>query len=172
MELEMHLQQALLNSFEKFQDMTKQISSDMSQKTGDYFKVITDKATEFHEQLKIHALDEQTDFETRFEQVSKELEEDPENEDLMARLELLGDTETVKGHLEQSREFMENAISKNEKDITRKIKEDIESNLDKISLNQHTRNRNIIKEIIETSQSFKDAIKNNFDKMREEFEAE
>jgi len=53
----------------------------------------------------------------------------------MARLELLGDTETVKGHLEQSREFMENAISKNEKDITRKIKEDIESNLDKISLN-------------------------------------
>jgi len=145
----------------------------MYQKTVEYFKLLQESATTFADNLKDGALQEQIAFEEGIEEFSKMVEEiqDPVEKDLGERkLILLGIKEDMINYLDLSREFMETHITRNEKDIQKRVKDDIESNLNNIASNQHTRNRNIVKEIIDTCHSFRNEITDYFGKMREEYE--
>jgi DNA-directed RNA polymerase subunit L len=87
-------------------------------------------------------------------------------------LTLLSDKEAINTALEKYKEHMENLISKCEKDITNRIKKewtDIEKG---ILDNQHSRNRAIVKEIIETCIDFRNTLREEFEKMAEDLEME
>ena len=83
----------------------------MQDKTNEYFKHVNDRAAVFHDQLKIFAIEEQSDFELHFDEFSKQLDDEPDNKDLMARLDVFGDSEILKTILEQSKEFMDNKLN-------------------------------------------------------------
>jgi ATP-dependent Zn protease len=92
----------------------------MYQKTVEYFKLLQESATTFADNLKDGALQEQIAFEEGIEEFSKMVEEiqDPVEKDLGERkLILLGIKEDMINYLDQSREFMETHITRNEKDI-------------------------------------------------------
>jgi len=56
--------------------------------------------------------------------------------------------------------------------ITQAIKKELDTIDERTTKNQHQRNRAIVKEIIETAQDFKNNLKDQFDRMREEYENE
>lgn len=85
-------------------------------------------------------------------------------------LDLLLEKEPMVQHLDQSKEFMENKINKMETDITKAIKNEWETTEQTMQLNQHKRNRNIVKEIITTCNTFRSEIKEEFNNLRGEEE--
>lgn len=74
--------------------------------------------------------------------------------------------------LDTYKEFMESSIGKCEKEIRFSIKNEWDTIEGRISTDQHKRNRKIVKEIIETTQDFRYTLKDQFERMREEYENE
>jgi len=60
--------------------------------------------------------------------------------------------------LEKYKEYMEIEIGKCEKDINKRTKDEWKSIEDRIESNQHSRNRAIVKEIIETCADFRNTL--------------
>ena len=87
---------------------------------------------------------------------------------MIMQIDVFDSQETTKNLLDTSKEFWDAQISKFEKEITGKNNNQNKENLDRITDSQHARNRKIIMEIIETCQTFKNEIKETFDKMRED----
>ena len=65
---------------------------------------------------------------------------------------------------------MENNITKCEKDINKRVKDEWVAIEKRITDNQHTRNRAIVKEIIETCADFRNMLHDQFERMREEYD--
>jgi hypothetical protein len=95
--------------------------------------------------------------------------DDPEFD---AKLEFFGQKEEMMVMLDNYKENMETKINQGEKVITQAIKKEWEAIEERVVKNQHQRNRSIVKEIIETAQDFKANLKDQFDRMREEYENE
>ena len=69
--------------------------------------------------------------------------------------------------LEQSKEFFDQKLAEEERQITKKISEEW-NGIDKNMMDsQYTRNRGIVKEIIETTLDFRKSLKNKMDEMRD-----
>merc|ERR1711934_874160 len=82
-------------------------------------------------------------------------------------LELLLEKEPLVQHLDQSKEFMETKIQKMETEIMKAINTEWKDTESTMSLKQHKRNRNIIKEIITTCNMFRTEITDEFTNLRE-----
>ena len=98
---------------------------------------------------------------------------DPDNhddEDFDARLALLGDKEAVTTCLEKYKEFMESEITKVEKDIQKKIREEWTKIQNHTKTSQHSRNRQIVTEVMDTCTNFTLGIEQLFDQMQNELE--
>ena len=85
---------------------------------------------------------------------------------------ILGDKDDMLTMLEQYREHMDQKINKQDKEITRRIKEEWSGIETKLKQGAHSRNRSIVKEIIETCTDFREKIKEQFEKMKEEIDNE
>jgi protein involved in sex pheromone biosynthesis len=72
--------------------------------------------------------------------------------------------------LDNFKDHMESAIQAIEKDIRSRTLAEWKEIEEKFLLNQHNRNRNIVKEVIETSKDFRDSIQDNFERMRDELD--
>jgi hypothetical protein len=72
--------------------------------------------------------------------------------------------------LDSFKDFMENAIQTIEKDIRTRTNSEWKEIEDKFLLNQHNRNRTIVKEVIDTCKDFRDSIQDNFERMRDELD--
>jgi len=109
--------------------------------------------------------------------LEQKLEENPNlgegedlGEDFNEYIDLLIDKDPLVQHLEQSKEQIAKKIDEMEKYIIRSTKDEW-ANLEKeMLLNQHKRNRNIIKEIITTCNMFKNEISEEFTNLRGEEE--
>ena len=88
------------------------------------------------------------------------------------KLDVFGDKEVTTTTLETYKEMMEIAINKAGKDINASIKQHWDAIEKNITNGQHKRNRKIVKEIIETTQDFRNSLKDQFERMREEYENE
>merc|ERR1712196_302356 len=85
-------------------------------------------------------------------------------------LELLLEKEPLVQHLDTSKEFMETKIQKMETEIMKAINTEWKDTESTMTLNQHKRNRNIVKEIITTCNMFRNEIKEEFTNLRGEEE--
>ena len=65
---------------------------------------------------------------------------------------------------------MEQQLNTKEKSITKGIEDEWKSIESNVSRGQHNRNRSIVKEVIETTQDFRNGLKDQFDNMREEYD--
>ena len=95
-----------------------------------------------------------------------------EDEEFNLKIELLGDKDILVQHLDTFKESMDNKISGAEKFIRGAINKDWTTIETRITEDQHHRNRAIVKEIIETCQEFRNVLKEQFDKMRDEYDNE
>ena len=83
-------------------------------------------------------------------------------------LSMMIDKEILQQHLDQSKEFIETKIGKMENDINKAIKTEWEDLANKMVLDQHKRNRSIVKEIIDTCTTFREEITKEFAEMKQE----
>jgi len=107
MENEMLLQDALQDSTTKFKDKIKEFNGEISKKTQDFMQYVLEQCAIFHEGIKQHAMVEQAAFMAAFEENPDEFN-DNEDEDFMAKLDVLGEKEAMMTHLDTYKEFMEN----------------------------------------------------------------
>jgi len=115
---------------------------------------------------------EQAAFMQQFEGENNDDIPNDDDEEFNLKLEVLGDKDILVQHLDTYKEFMENKIQACEKNIRLEINKEWTSIETRITDNQHKRNRAIVKEIIETSQEFRENLKEQFDRMKEEYENE
>ena len=87
---------------------------------------------------------------------------------MLDRLDIFESQETIKNLLDQSKEFMENQLTKFEKSINGKNGKQYADNNSRIMDEQHARNRKIIMEIIATSKIFRKEIRDTFQKLKDE----
>ena len=96
------------------------------------------------------------------------MEEDPNmgegrnDDEFNDLLELLLEKEPLVQSLDASKEYIEGRIGKMETEITKGIKAEWDGLEQRMTLNQHKRNREIIKEIITTCKTFRTEIKEKF----------
>lgn len=72
---------------------------------------------------------------------------------------LMEDRDILTSHLEASKENVDSKISDKETEIVRTLQEDWRQTETRILEEQHTRNRNIIEEIIKTCENFREEIR-------------
>ena len=168
MEIEMLLQEALNEATGKFTDQVKLLNQDMKTKTMDYIKEVTSEVENFSVNLKNSALTEQEAFEKFIE--TQNVDQQSNDSDFNAKLEVLGVREELVQWLEQSKEKFDNQLAEKERYITKNITqewEDIDKNM---TNSQYARNRGIVKEIIETCQQFRSSLKEKQNDMKNEFD--
>lgn len=83
-------------------------------------------------------------------------------------LSFMLDREVLQQHLDTSKEFIENKIQKMETDIIKAIQTEWKELEHKMTLDQHKRNRSIVKEIIDTCTMFREEITKEFAEMKQE----
>ena len=81
-------------------------------------------------------------------------------------LELLIEKDPLIGHLDSSKDFMDSSINKLETEITKAILTEWQDILKQMQEKQHKRNRNIVKEIIDTCEMFRKEIKDEFTNLK------
>lgn len=127
----------------------------MRNKTGLFIKDVLEEMDGFNSALKVHAYAE-------FERVSG-LTED-QNSELQEQMSdgmilLMEDRDILTSHLEASKENLDSKISDKETEIVKTLQEDWRQTESRILEEQHTRNRNIIEEIIKTCENFREEIR-------------
>lgn len=121
-------------------------------------KEVQDEAEKFNQALKAYATTEQEKFSESFEKDGENAEMYQEIKENDALIELYSDKEILVSALEASRENVDNKISDKDTEITRAISEDWALMSNRITEEQQRRNRDIIEEIINTCQNFKEDI--------------
>jgi len=106
MDLEMHLQDALFESTNKFRDRVSSLNSAMKNKTMDFIKSVVEHSDQFHTTLKNLALIEQAAFEA--ECADENFEAPDENDvEFNAKLIIFEDKEELVAMLDAFKDYME-----------------------------------------------------------------
>lgn len=164
LEIEMRLQYALTDAIDGYKEKIKLIVQEMKDMSEKFIKTIDQLAQEFNSDLNAVAQVEFNLFNERME--AQEDGDDHYDEEEDKLLELLGDKEVLDSFLERSKEYMQKIITGKETLINRLIAEEQKRiDLDLVKT-QHTRNRNIIREIIATCKNFRTEIKEDSDMLR------
>jgi len=91
-------------------------------------------------------------------------------ESLNIKIEVLGEKESTQQYLDSFKEHLDNGISKCEKEIKSRISEEWKKIEEKVSRDQHKRNRMIVEQIIKTTDKFRKENEGYFFKLREEYD--
>ena len=169
MEIEMLLQDALGEATGKFRDKVIALNSAMKSCNMDYIKFVLEQAETFHTSLKNHALLEQAQFEAEINEDNFEMPDENDKE-FNARIEIMGSKEDCVTFLDQYKEYMDNQLGEIERKVNKAITEEWDIIDKETSSSQHTRNRGIVKEIIETCLQFKQELKEEFKELREQYD--
>lgn len=110
-------------------------------------------------------------FQQQFEEEGNDNAPDDDDE-FNLKLEVLGDVDSLKVMLDTYKETMETKITAAEKTIVTAVKREWEGIINKVTTEQHKRNRTIVKEIIETCHEFRQNLKSTFDTMRDELDVD
>lgn len=108
----------------------------------------------FNNNLRAHALAE-------FDRIAGQ--EEDNNQDLLEGMSddfllLMEDKEMLVSHLEASKETVDGKISDKETEIVKALTDDWRSTEQRISEEQHQRNRTVVEEVIKTCNGFRDDI--------------
>lgn len=174
MQIEMLLQDALQAATSTFKDKVQVINQEMKKKTIEFIKFVAEEAENFHTMLRLHALEEQTKFETRIsenEAALEEIENELDKDVYEFQLVYFSDKDALIGLLDTSKETMESKIQEKEQVINKAILTLQDQTETKLQKGQHSRNRSIVKEIIATCENFRNEIKEDFSAMKEQSEA-
>lgn len=151
------------------------INQEMKKKTIEFIKFVGEEAENFHINLRTHAFEEQTKFQARLEQFGdkaiEEIEAEFEKEVVDFQFVYFDDKDQLQQLLDTAKEFMESKIQEKELVINKAIMTLQDQTETKLTKDQHSRNRGIVKEIIATSQLFRDEIREDFSALKEQSEA-
>ena len=86
------------------------------------------------------------------------------------KITLFSDKEATTQTLDNFKDYMEGTIGLVCKTINTNNKEQEKQLTSDLDLKMHQRNRQIVKEIIDTCKNFKEEVNQHFEKLREEFE--
>ena len=167
----MLLQDALQISTGQFKEKVDLINGEMKKKTIDHIKFIGECAEDFNANLRTHALEEQTKFDTRInenEDALAEIENEVEKHIYDFQLVFFSDKDVLIQLLDTSKEMMETKVAEKEQLINKAIANLQEDTLKKLLSGQHSRNRSIVKEIIATCENFRNEIKEDFSVLKEQ----
>lgn len=168
MEIEMNLVEALAEATGIFSNKVQDILQDMNNKTVEFIQKVTTSVTNFQNDLKEHANKQFDAFQRVIENNDEAEMEYWQSDDKQNLLMLLEDKDMMNQYFEQSKDFQEGKIQEKESEITRALQDDWKNTYSQIEKDQHQRNRNIIKEIIEMKQEYLDKIEQEFKKIRRE----
>lgn len=158
MTVEMKLQDVLGQATMEYQGKVNKVIDEMKGKTSVFIKDVQEQASEFNVEFKEYAM---ADFE-RIQALSIDEENKAELEQEFATnevyLSLVADSDTLKQTLENSKENLDAKIAEKEDVINRAITQDWHNTLTNLLDNQHKRNRNVVENIIEKCQEFRDGI--------------
>ena len=115
-----------------------------------------------------HALEKQVKFIEQMDE--QENFQDNMTDEFNELLELLIEKDPLVVHLDNSKDFMDLGINKLETEIGKAINTEWNEILREMLEKQHKRNRNIIKEIIDTCETFRKGIKEDFTNLKGEEE--
>ena len=121
MEIEMHLQDALSESTDKFRDKVHSLNGDMKNKTMDFMKFVMEESENFHTTLKNFALVEQAAFETEISAEEFEIPETGNDPEFDAKFEVLAEKEPCIGFLDAFKEYMDQQVGQMESKIIKSI---------------------------------------------------
>jgi ElaB/YqjD/DUF883 family membrane-anchored ribosome-binding protein len=158
LDIEMKLQEVLDTATKDFTDRVKKIIEDIKKKSGEFVIGVGTEYDEFYNSLKVEAV-KQCD-----ELVQKIMDNDGQDDytdtlDIEGNvLELLGDKDTLNQVLEQSKEAVDNKITEQENVIMKAINEEWRTCEQRILDEQHSRNRQFIKDTIEQCKIFEDKV--------------
>lgn len=164
LEIEMRLQYALVDATDAYKEKIKMIIDEMKNQTEKFIKTVDQHAQEFNKDLNTVAQNEFNIFAERLEQQDDQVDNDDEEFDQL--LDLLGDKEVLDTFLERSKEYMQKRITGMETFINKSIMNEQKDMDTKILRDQHTRNRNIVREIISTCSNFRIEIKEEANLLR------
>lgn len=178
LEIEMKLQDALTNSKKLFISKVKGIIDEMGQLNQDYNTYVLQEVFGFNEKFREAALGEQEKFAQQYKKAEdaggdqieifiQEIEETLGKEYLEMMVQF-GEIEALMTALENFKETTENRVQGYESMINNDIKSDWQAYENKLNLDQHTRNREIIQEIVENTAKFQAANHKQFTKWKEE----
>ena len=132
----------------------------------DYIKEVTNEVETFSINLKNAALVEQEAFEKFIETMDQQ----SQDSDFNNKLEVVGEREPLVQWLEQSKEKFDNQLQDKERYITKNISNEWEEIEKSMTNNQYSRNRGIVKEIIDTCLEFRKSLETKMNDMREQYE--
>lgn len=167
LEIEMKLQDALSNSRKNFFSRVKSIIDEMNQLNMDYNINVHAEVAGFNEKFREAALIENEKFLAQYKkaelageaEIEAFIEEVTENngKEYLEMMSGFTDQETLIAALDSFKEIVENRIQGYESLINNAIKNDWVDYETKMSNSQHTRNREIIQEIVENTKRFQKA---------------
>lgn len=167
LEIEMKLQDALSNSRKNFFSRVKSIIDEMNQLNMDYNINVHSEVAGFNEKFREAALIENEKFLAQYKkaelageaEIEAFIEEVTENngKEYLEMMSGFTDQETLIAALDSFKEIVENRIQGYESLINNAIKNDWVDYETKMSNSQHTRNREIIQEIVENTKRFQKA---------------
>jgi len=168
MTFEMSLQDALQIAVDKFKEKVNANITDMKAKTQNFINFCAEQASIFAQNLHEYALEEQVKFIEQMDE--QENFQDNMTDEFNELLELLIEKDPLVVHLDNSKDFMDLGINKLETEIGKAINTEWNEILREMLEKQHKRNRNIIKEIIDTCETFRKGIKEDFTNLKGEEE--
>jgi hypothetical protein len=155
LEIEMKLQDALLIGRKQFISKVQSIIEDMKTLNQEYIQNVLNEVVNFNEKFKEAALLEHERFHAHANEITEE-ELLAENEQKYMEILLIdwAETETLMTLLENFKEFTENKISNFESVINSAITKDWKATEARITQDNHSRNRDIILEIVGNTKKF------------------
>mmetsp|Transcript_12258 Transcript_12258/g.20626 ORF Transcript_12258/g.20626 Transcript_12258/m.20626 type:complete len:230 (-) Transcript_12258:49-738(-) len=166
MEIEMRLQYALSDALDIYKEKIKKVIDTMKQQTENFISSIESNSLEFNRELAGYAAVESTDYQSKQDEENEAFDDDDDQEQLLEFYAILSDTETLNSTLDQSKDFMSKIIHHYETEINNMIKSSQNETDKKILTDQHSRNRNIIREIILACEKLKEEINQDFNMLR------
>lgn len=125
----------------------------MKMLNGEYIKKVVDEVQEFNQKFSEAAKLEHEKFTKKAEENDIDELADDQEYQLILLVEW-SEPETLSTLLENFKEFTEKAISEIETEINSKITQDWRATEQRVVTSQHTRNRDIIQEIVENTKKF------------------
>jgi len=164
LEIEMKLQDALGASRKTFISRIKQIIGEMEILNADYNNTVLNEVMGFNEKFREAALIEQEKFATQLKkaealgeaEVDALIEETKENNgsEYLDMMITFGDQETLIAALDSFKEIVETKVQSYESLVNNGIRNDWNAYEANMTESQHTRNREIIQEIVENTKKF------------------
>ena len=155
MDIEMCLKAVLLTATQQFKEKVNAINNDIRTKTDEFIQHVKELAETFNQDLKAYALE----YQPQFVEFANENAENPEyqnNDEFDFKYEQFESRDIVLEKLERSGATWETELSAIEQNIKKAMNKEWDAKAQSVTEQQQMRNRQIIKEIIDTVKCFYD----------------